>query len=282
MLYQKILTDEMPYQMRAGELGRFEEHRHAEIEFHYCLSGEVELTVDKKSCRVRQGELLVIGPMISHAVPRDGDLGQRVLTVIVGPSFLRRHFARFSALRACICDLSSSTENHRILRACLLTCAGLCRHPAAEDELMLTGELYRACACLLGELDETGESGGREERDRRRVANVERALEMIHYDYAHPLTVEDAAAATGYGKSNFCKIFKEVVGESFHRLLNRRRISCACLLLGESDLPISTVAQEVGFVECKTFCRVFKEEMGMTPGVYRLQTRTDEGASPLP
>ena len=95
MLYQKILTDEMPYQMRAGELGRFEEHRHAEIEFHYCLSGEVELTVDKKSCRVRQGELLVIGPMISHAVPRDGDSGQRVLTVIVGPSFLRRHFARF-------------------------------------------------------------------------------------------------------------------------------------------------------------------------------------------
>ena len=271
MLYQKILTDEMPYQVRFGTLRRFEEHRHAEIEFHYCIRGSLELTVDKKPCHVHEGALLVIGPMVSHAVPADGETDQQVLTVIVGPSLLRRHFARFSALRVSFCDLSTATEQHALFRSCLHACAELCRRPTPGGELMLTGELYRICACLLGELADTDGQGEREERDLRRVANVERAL--IHSDYARPLTIEDAAAATGYGKSNFCRIFKDVVGESFHRVLNRRRISNACLLLGESDLPISAVAQEVGFAECKTFCRIFKAEMGMTPGAYRDQIR---------
>lgn len=277
MLYQKILTEEMPYQMRVGVLRHFEEHRHADIEFHYCIRGSVELTVDKKSCRLNEGELLVIGPRVSHAVPQDGAADQQVLTAIVGPTFLRRHFARFSALRALVYDLTAVTENHNMLFTCLQSCAELCRYPTTGGELMLTGELYRVCACLFNEFTETQETDGYRERDLRRVANVERALELIHYDYARPLTIEDAAAATGYGKSNFCRIFKDVVGESFHRVLNRRRISNACLLLGESDLPISAVAQEVGFAECKTFCRIFKAEMGTTPGAYRDQIRRATG-----
>ena len=277
MLYQKILTDEMPYQVRVGSLRRFEEHRHVEIEFHYCIRGDLELTVDKKNCLIREGELLVIGPMVAHAVPADGDADQQVLTAIVGPSLLRRHFARFSTLRTSVCDLTASSDIHGMLLASLQACAELCRRPMPGGELMLTGELYRICACLLGELAQTEGQEEREERDLRRVANVERALDLIHYDYARPLTVEEAAAATGYGKSNFCKIFKDVVGESFHRVLNRRRVSNACLLLGESDLPVSAVAQEVGFAECKTFCRVFKEEMGTTPGAYRAQTRGAKG-----
>lgn len=277
MLYQKILTEEMPYQMRVGVLRRFEEHRHADIEFHYCIRGSAELTVDKKSCRLNEGELLVIGPRVSHAVPQDGDADQQVLTAIVGPTFLRRHFARFSALRALVYDPTAVTEHHNLLLTCLQSCAELCRNPTAGGELMLTGELYRVCACLLNAFAESQQTDGCRERDLRRVANVERALELIHYDYARPLTIEEAAAATGYGKSNFCRIFKDVVGESFHRVLNRRRISNACLLLVESDLPISVVAQEVGFAECKTFCRVFKAEMGMTPGTYRDQTRHEIG-----
>ena len=36
---------------------------------------------------------------------------------------------------------------------------------------------------------------------------LQKALELIHSRYAEPITVEQAADITGYGKSNFCKIF---------------------------------------------------------------------------
>ena len=81
--------------------------------------------------------------------------------------------------------------------------------------------------------------------------------------------MEEVAAATGYGKSNFCKIFKEVTGETFHSVLNKKRIQSACDLLSETNMQISEIAAQVGFMETKTFCRVFKSSMGISPGAYR-------------
>ena len=96
---------------------------------------------------------------------------------------------------------------------------------------------------------------------------------MIYYDYASPLTLDDAASATGYGKSNFCKIFKEITGDTFHNVLNRQRIQSACDLLKETNLPISDIAIQIGFGEPKTFCRIFRSITDMTPRDYRKKNK---------
>ena len=271
MLYQKILMDEEPFQLRVSSFRAFEEHRHADMEWNYCLRGGFDIMVDKRLWHVGEGELALIGPMVSHEVPASEDRDRLVLTAIVGPTFLKKYFGRFSGVpfSSPVCPLRGDTEAQRCLRALLRETAELCQCPTAHSDLLLTGNLYKICAYLLRELSEPDAVPGREAGDLRRVANIEKALDLIHYDYAKPLTVELAAAATGYGKSNFCKIFKSVVGDSFHHVLNRCRIRNACTLLAETDMPISAVAQEVGFGETKTFCRVFREIMGMTPGMYR-------------
>ena len=97
----------------------------------------------------------------------------------------------------------------------------------------------------------------------------EKAIELIHYNYKEPLPIEYVAEITGYSKSNFCKIFKKVVGESFHRALNRRRVECAAGLLDVTNLSVAEISEEVGFSESKAFCRVFKAIYGITPGEYR-------------
>jgi AraC-like DNA-binding protein len=81
--------------------------------------------------------------------------------------------------------------------------------------------------------------------------------------------VDDAANATGYGKSNFCKIFKLAYGESFHKILNRHRIENACYFLGETDFSVAEIAEKVGFIDIKTFYRVFKQVTGRTPCEFR-------------
>ena len=138
-----------------------------------------------------------------------------------------------------------------------------------KSELLLTAELYRVCACLLDEMPSAPQAQEPKAADLRTVANIERALELIYYDYRKALTVEAAAEATGYGKSNFCKIFKRITGAGFHQALNHRRVRVACGLLTETDLSIAEIATEVGFTEAKTFCRVFKEIEHATPGEYR-------------
>ena len=273
MIYQKILTEENPYQIFVGSLSCFAEHRHADIELHYCVKGELDLTINKVHYHATEGDLLLVGPMASHEVPKNAEGEQIVLTIIVGPAFLRHHFAHFSANSySPISSLSSSNPTHQTLRSYLDLCLKLFSNPTDTSDLQLLGVLYQICAYLLDALAEPTKASDKEVYELRRVANIEKALEMIYRDYAKPLTIEEAALATGYGKSNFCKIFKQVVGDSFHHVLNVRRVKNACLLLRESDLSIASVGAEVGFAECKTFCRVFKAEMGVTPGVYRAQS----------
>ncbi len=270
MLYQKILIGETPYHVGVGAMGTFEEHRHADIEFNYCISGELEIIIDKKHYCLHAGELALINPMVSHSVPKAQDQACKCLSVTLGASFLRRHFASFSQnrFRSAVCRLSNESEDHARLRALLEEAARWKGEEGEYAELMLAGVLYQICANLTLELCREETHGG---EDLRMVANVEKALELIYYRYAEPLTVEDAAAVTGYGKSNFCKIFKRIAGDSFHQVLNRQRVEIACGFLSETATSVANIAQEVGFSDSKTFCRIFKRFQGVTPGEYRAQ-----------
>ena len=106
-------------------------------------------------------------------------------------------------------------------------------------------------------------------KDMKAVSNIDKALELISKSYAEPLTVDMAAEITGYGKSNFCKIFKSIVGDTFHNILNRKRIENAIVYLEETAMPIAEIAVAVGFTDVKSFCRVFKSITGKTAGEAR-------------
>ena len=101
------------------------------------------------------------------------------------------------------------------------------------------------------------------------VKKIDQALETIYNRYFEPLNVEDISAFCGYSKSNFCKIFKNITGDTFHNTLNRHRIEVACMLLRETNDTVEKFAQETGFSDAKSFCRVFKKLMGKNAGEYR-------------
>ena len=91
MLYQKILTSERPYIMTVGRLSGFDEHRHADLEFNFCLDGGFDIVIEKERYRVGAGEMTFIGPMASHEIP-SSDENRLVITVVVGSSFLKKFF----------------------------------------------------------------------------------------------------------------------------------------------------------------------------------------------
>jgi AraC-like DNA-binding protein len=275
MFYQNILTEISPYQVSCGFLGDFAEHRHADIEMSYCLKGGFTALVDKKERHISEGELLLISPMTAHAYSSEEGQENVVLTVIVGVSFLKKFFSYFSNAKHSAYTVQRQEDHEAYVRLfeALEETTALFRGGNEKNDLLVRGSLYRLCAYLIDVITEMGEAPKAGNREMEKVANIERALEMIYYDFAKPLTIEDAALATGYGKSNFCKIFKKITGDTFHNVLNRQRVEAACGFLGGTDLSISQIAAQVGFEETKTFCRVFKSVTAMTPGEYRKSTR---------
>ena len=271
MFYQSILEDRSPYIARLGVLGNFGEHRHGDIEINYCLEESFTVIIDKKSFNVNAGQFSLVGPMVAHEYRNDINTKRKVLTIIVGISFLKKHFTKFSKIPVCtpVFTLDPSILSHKKLIELFCETATLCADINERRELLIQGNLYKICDYLI-EITNSSEAVKKSDnKDLRKVENIEKALDLIYYNYSEDITVDDAAAVSGYGKSNFCKIFKNITGDSFHNILNKQRIEVACSLLSETNLPISEIALQVGLCEPKTFCRVFKSIMGITPGTYR-------------
>ena len=270
MLYQQILKDERPYHLILGENITFGEHKHADIEFCYCLGDDpMIISVDKSTIEIKDGELLLLGPGIPHEYIATPDGNSRIFSGIVGVSFLKKYFHTFSKFAGSytVINLLKSKDDQKALDV-IHEMIELHSERSEYAELLKTADLYKLCAYLIAKLSAL-EPSRKTTRSLETLANVERALDLIYYDYKQTLSVESVASATGYGVSNFCKLFKRATGVSFHTALNQRRISVALGFLSETNMSILQIAEEVGFSASKSFCRVFRDLKGMTPTEYR-------------
>lgn len=266
MLYQKIHSGERPYSIGISTLAPFQEHRHADFELNFCVEGSFDILADKKSYHVEAGCTTLLPPMCAHEIPEHNN-ERTVITLTVGMSLFKRHFSELSHALTEPRVVNLNAPEYKRVHALFMECAEVMREGTDTAELLITGNIYKIFAYLFGQ-----PSKAKKERplaDYCKIENVEKALELIYYNYKEALSVEYVAALTGYSKSNFCKMFKKVVGESFHQALNRQRVSNAAGLLRASDMAVADIAAEVGFSESKAFCRVFKAIHGITPGQYR-------------
>lgn len=69
--------------------------------------------------------------------------------------------------------------------------------------------------------------------------------------------------------SYLSKYFKAHTGIGLYDYINRVRINEAKRIIAISTLPVSRIAQDVGFENINTFIRVFKKYENVTPGTYR-------------
>jgi len=275
LLYQKILSNEQPYYIGIGHLSPFQEHRHADFELNFCVDGSFDVLADKKLFHVETGCTTLIPPMCSHEIPAHDGSDRTGMTITVGMSLLKRHFSDLSRMgtEPQVFDLRKSEYQH--IYPLFMECAQVLTEGHALSDLLIKGNILKIFAYLfdspkVAPQDSVGSA------EYLKIENVEKALELIYYNYKEALSVERVAALTGYSKSNFCKIFKKVVGESFHQALNRQRASNAAGLLRATDMAVADIAAEVGFSESKAFCRVFKAIYGITPGQYRRAKGTKE------
>ncbi|MBE6729962.1 MAG: AraC family transcriptional regulator [Ruminococcaceae bacterium] len=270
MLYQKLLEFSEPYFVDLSHGGKFEEHCHPEIELSFCVKGSYNIIINQKEYTLNCGELAIINPMVPHELGNDISKDSVRLTIEVGPAFLGEQFDAL-VLKNCDSKLLKLNEENKscsLLKLFLETSEILMKKPAFYN-IDIKGNIYKISAVLLNKFNENSECTETVAKSLLNVEKISRAVNMIYGSYDKQLSLDTVSAFCGYSKSNFCKTFKVVTGESFHSMLNRHRIDVACLKLKKSDASIEEIALSVGFLDSKSFCRVFKKIMGKNAGEYR-------------
>ena len=275
MLYQKLLIKNDSYLIYVCDAKDFQVHRHPELELSYCLEGSYTIGVSNTRYDLNKGDLVVVNSMVAHEAFQNGlPLGRR-LTVEFGPSFLKEHFSKVANLDFDISVFHLNQETNpafRTLMQLLEDTARLHQNPANLSDLALKGNLYHICASLLHELLNL-HSAENTKRVAQDVAKIDEALGFIYDHFAEAPDLDRVSQLCGYSKSHFCRVFKKIVGDTFHNVLNRHRIEIACLHLKESNATVESIATQVGFPDTKSFCRVFKKLTDVTPSQYRKSTR---------
>ncbi|MBJ6764525.1 AraC family transcriptional regulator [Myxococcaceae bacterium JPH2] len=107
--------------------------------------------------------------------------------------------------------------------------------------------------------------------------HISKALALIHEQPATPWTVESLASGVALSRSGFAARFTELVGMPPLEYLARWRMTQAAQLLRETELPLSELAETIGYQSEASFNRAFKRWEGSTPGVYRREHRRGGG-----
>lgn len=105
------------------------------------------------------------------------------------------------------------------------------------------------------------------------------ALARLHAEPAAPWTAEELARAVAVSRATLARRFTAAVGEAPMAYLARWRMDVAARRLRDTEDPLTTVAQAVGYTSVYAFNRAFARARGVPPGRYRAATRTGVAAA---
>jgi CheY-like chemotaxis protein len=98
---------------------------------------------------------------------------------------------------------------------------------------------------------------------------VRQAMAYIHERYGDPISRAELARHVSITERYLTHCFREEMGITPMMYLNRYRVKRAKILLEQGTLSITEVAMTVGFSDSSYFNRVFRQEVGIAPGVYQ-------------
>jgi AraC-like DNA-binding protein len=108
------------------------------------------------------------------------------------------------------------------------------------------------------------------------------ALAHIHQDPRRNWTVPELAQQACLSRSAFAERFSQTMGEPPLTYLTRHRMRLAARHLGRTVLPVSKVADLVGYASETAFSQAFKREFGMPPTQWRQKRQTLEAIHAVP
>jgi transcriptional regulator GlxA family with amidase domain len=133
--------------------------------------------------------------------------------------------------------------------------------PASDEMLSLLAAQLMITACRF--------SGGKNKKSEKLCPGLENAMTYIQNNYRENILLETLSEKACMSKRTFLRYFLKATGYSPIQYLLKIRISRACQILRESDMPLYEVSGFCGFRDSNYFSRSFKNSTGMTAKEFR-------------
>ena len=239
-------------------------HYHRTYELYYTIEGERDYFVGDRYFKVRKNDLVYIPPGILHRT--EGKGATRFLLY-----FSRRFAERFfteETLMNILPDMpfvfrppEHDKRLHDAFAALLYDFGEQERDAELKDEMRLAGGMFRLLYHMRTEQNTYAAHDQAEER-------ISLIVKFINENFATIDSLDQIAERFFISKYHLCHTFKRHLGVPLVTYLNTIRIRAACDLLRKGRGKPADIAAACGFNSTSYFCKVFKDEKGMSPGEY--------------
>lgn len=110
-----------------------------------------------------------------------------------------------------------------------------------------------------------------DEMDQQLLKNIEQYV-MQNMSRGQ-ISLEEMASAMGMGRVPFFHRIRNLTNKTPAEVVRDMRLKHACILLKRTNINMSELATNIGFLTAENFITIFKEKFGMTPLEYRLKHR---------
>lgn len=252
-------------------------HRHPELELTYVKHGSGTRIVGDSIASYGDHDLVLIGPDLPHTWQSDTFRGQKV---DLHPAIVIQFRHDFVGT-----DLSASPEFANLRELFDTARRGLQFPPEFAQQLgkklstLNEGPPARRLVSLLECLVELAEypnpiplasiAYGQSSKDLS-SSRVERICNLIGERYCDAsLTHLELAKLAGMNASAFSRFFRQATGKTVMDYLAELRISLACRLLIQTEMPVTEIYEAVGFCSSSSFTRRFGQLRNLSPSAYR-------------
>ena len=252
------------------QIGR---HSQSGYELDYIITGRGIRTLGSVSEPFQEGEVVLVPPEVPHqwsfdpvAVDRGGCIEN--ISFHFPPTFPEKLADIFPELSQKMMRLQDLTEAVRYEGAARERLVKLLMDmdSKAPEARSASSVLLMAEMANLGDAVRVSSIS--------KLSSAEKRLEKIRIyvrcNYARPITIEEIAAYVGMNRTAFCAFYKKETGTTFITALNDFRLEMAAQFLqSHPEMPVSDVAESVGFGTLPHFVRCFTKWKGVSPGKWR-------------
>ena len=251
----------------------FPRHRHDYIEVNYVYNGTLKQKVGDEPITLKKGELLFLNQHIFHEIEASAK-EDIVINFIIQPKFFEYIFSYLSTdnmiSNFLINSLYNNTQNGQYLYFAVSEVGSIQEimeklideilHPSILSDSTI--KLY--AGLLMIELIKHTDKVKQNEEDPARHYVMVEVMKYIedHYQDASLYELAEKLHLTHYGLS---KQIKAATGYTFKELLQEKRLKVAKDLLENTDQPITSIVNQIGYDNQSYFYRIFKAKYGVTP-----------------
>lgn len=265
------------FSVHSAEITSVPLHGHTTLELAYVEAGTIEHHIDGKCLTLGPGDYYIVDHGVSHSYKQTGTEKLMVRNLLFLPKFLDRSLEGEHSF--------DSMMNSYLLRFCYRTLRASPTGITFHDD---DGRIRALVQSIIKEYNQkdygylelvrcafvellilTMRKIGKKEHAPEKSPEIQKMLQHIHANYREKPSLAEYAKDLCYSVPYLSAKFTKEVGMGFAEYLQGLRLEQACMLLETTDMPISRIANAVGYENLKHFNAIFKNKFQLTPREFR-------------